>query len=86
MLRIWETFHTFAEKKKSMAQGISFEVVFMDEAMEFINTLPNVVREKIYYNVGKVAGGHGKYRKKKLPVPRHYEKNITILNRRLLWQ
>lgn len=40
-----------------MAQGISFKVLFMDEATEFIDTLPNVVREKIYYNAGKVAGG-----------------------------
>ena len=40
-----------------MAQSIQFEVFFMDEATEFISTLPLSVREKIYYNAGKVAGG-----------------------------
>ena len=40
-----------------MAQGIQFEVFFMEEATEFISSLPNTVREKIYYNAGKVAGG-----------------------------
>jgi phage-related protein len=29
----------------------------MDEAMEFLDTLSLAVREKIYYNAGKVAGG-----------------------------
>ena len=41
----------------NMAQGIQFEVVFMDEALEFLDTLSLAVREKIYYNAGKVAGG-----------------------------
>ncbi len=40
-----------------MAQGIRFEVAFMDEATEFLSTLSLAVREKIYYNIGKVAGG-----------------------------
>lgn len=40
-----------------MAQGIHIEVFFMDEATEFVNALPYAVREKIYYNAGKVAGG-----------------------------
>ena len=39
-----------------MAQGIRFEVAFMDEATEFLSTLSLAVREKIYYNIGKVAG------------------------------
>jgi len=41
----------------NMAQGIQFEVFFMDEALEFLDTLSLAVREKIYYNAGKVAGG-----------------------------
>ena len=41
----------------NMAHGKAFEVVFMDEATEFVSTLPLSVREKIYYNAGKVADG-----------------------------
>ena len=40
-----------------MAQGIQFEVFFMDEASEFLKTLAAAPRDKIYYNVKKVAGG-----------------------------
>jgi len=40
-----------------MIQGNQFEVVFMDEVREFLNTLPVATREKIYYNVDKVKGG-----------------------------
>ena len=40
-----------------MAQGIHFEVFFMDEATEYLYTLPLAVREKIYYNIDKVSGG-----------------------------
>lgn len=44
-------------QNENMAQGIQFEVFFMDEALEFLDTLSLAVREKIYYNAGKVAGG-----------------------------
>ena len=40
-----------------MGQGRMFEVAFMDEATEYLGTLPLAVREKIYYNADKVAGG-----------------------------
>ena len=40
-----------------MAQGIHFEVSFMDEVEEFLDTLDEAPRDKIMYNVHKVAGG-----------------------------
>jgi len=40
-----------------MAQGIGFEVTFMDEVREFLDSLGDAPREKIIYNVNKVAGG-----------------------------
>lgn len=40
-----------------MAQGYHISVVFMDEVQEFLNTLADAPREKIIYNVKKVAGG-----------------------------
>lgn len=40
-----------------MAQDIQFEVTFMDEASEFLRTLEDAPREKIYYNLNKVLGG-----------------------------
>lgn len=40
-----------------MAQGRSIEVTFMDEVQEFLDTLDEAPRDKIMYNVHKVAGG-----------------------------
>lgn len=40
-----------------MAQGIGFEVTIMDEVREFFDSLADAPREKIIYNVNKVAGG-----------------------------
>ena len=40
-----------------MALDKQFTVVFMDEAKEFIKSLPALAREKIYYNVDKVSCG-----------------------------
>lgn len=40
-----------------MAQGYQISVVFMDEVQEFLDTLANAPREKIIYNVKKVASG-----------------------------
>lgn len=40
-----------------MVQGYQFEVTYMDEAMEFIDSLPLAAQKKIYYNADKVAGG-----------------------------
>ncbi|MBP3744234.1 MAG: type II toxin-antitoxin system RelE/ParE family toxin [Prevotella sp.] len=40
-----------------MAQDFLFEVTFMDEASEFLRTLADAPREKIYYNLNKVLGG-----------------------------
>lgn len=40
-----------------MAQRRLFEVAFMDEVQEFLNTLAEAPRDKIMYNVNKVAGG-----------------------------
>lgn len=42
-----------------MAQGYRSEVVFMDEARDFIKSLPASAREKIYYNLDKVSCGLG---------------------------
>jgi len=40
-----------------MAQGIQFKIIFLDDASEFLRTLAEAPREKIYYNIRKVAGG-----------------------------
>lgn len=40
-----------------MAQDFQFEVTFMDEASEFLRTLSDAPREKIYYNLNKALGG-----------------------------
>lgn len=40
-----------------MAQGYYFEVTFMDEVKEFFDSLTDEPREKIIYNINKVAGG-----------------------------
>ena len=40
-----------------MAQGIQFKVTFMDEVQEFLDTLADAPRDKIIYNMHKVAGG-----------------------------
>ena len=42
-----------------MAQGRLFDVVFMDEAVEFLDSLASAPREKIYYNIRKVRDGFG---------------------------
>ena len=41
----------------NMAHGKAFEVVFMDEVQEFLDTLTEASRDKIMYNVNKVTGG-----------------------------
>lgn len=40
-----------------MAQGIHFAVTFMDEVRAFLDSLADAPRDKIMYNVNKVAGG-----------------------------
>lgn len=40
-----------------MGQGKRFDVIFMDDASEFLRNLPIQPRKKIYYNISKVAGG-----------------------------
>ena len=40
-----------------MAQGYQISVVFMEEVQEFLDTLADAPREKIIYNVKKVASG-----------------------------
>lgn len=40
-----------------MQEDSSFEVVYLDEASEFLRTLNPQVRKKVYYNIAKVAGG-----------------------------
>lgn len=40
-----------------MVQGIQINITFLDEASEFLRTLAEAPREKIYYNIRKVAGG-----------------------------
>ena len=40
-----------------MVHGTQFEVTFMDEVRDFMDTLPDAPREKIVYNIHKVAGG-----------------------------
>ena len=34
-----------------------FQLLFLEEAMEFLKDLPVQAREKIYYNISKVQGG-----------------------------
>lgn len=57
LLRIWKTLCTFAVSLRDMAQDFQFEVTFMYEASEFLRTLADAPREKIYYNLNKVLGG-----------------------------
>ncbi|MBQ5452639.1 MAG: type II toxin-antitoxin system RelE/ParE family toxin [Bacteroidales bacterium] len=38
-------------------QQTGFEVVYMEDASEFLKNLPEQPRKKIYYNISKVAGG-----------------------------
>ena len=40
-----------------MAQYNQFEIAFMDDATEFIDSLPTAARQKIYYNLRKIRGG-----------------------------
>lgn len=40
-----------------MEQQTGFDVVYMEEASEFLKNLPEHPRNKIYYNISKVAGG-----------------------------
>ncbi len=40
-----------------MEEGSLFEVVFLEDASEFLRTLQPQARKKIYYNIRKVAGG-----------------------------
>ncbi len=40
-----------------MEQHTGFEVVYMEDASEFLKNLPELPRMKIYYNISKVAGG-----------------------------
>lgn len=42
--------------QKCMAQNI-FKLVLTDEAQNFIESLPEAVSYKIYYNIKRVAGG-----------------------------
>ena len=42
-----------------MIRGNQFEVVYMDEAIEFIDSLPMDAQKKIYYNADKVSNGLG---------------------------
>ena len=43
--------------KWKMEQYNLFEITFMDDATEFIESLPPAARQKIYYNLRKVKGG-----------------------------
>ena len=40
-----------------MEQQKQFQVVYLQEAKDFIKSLPVAARKKIYYNADKVAGG-----------------------------
>ena len=40
-----------------MAQGRPIDIVMMEEASEFLRTLADAPREKIYYNIRKVLSG-----------------------------
>lgn len=40
-----------------MEQQTGFDVVYLEEASEFLKNLPEQPRNKIYYNISKVAGG-----------------------------
>ena len=48
----------FAQRNdQRMIQGYQFEVDFMDEVQDFLDSLSEAPREKIMYNIHKVAGG-----------------------------
>ena len=57
MFLICETLYlTLYANQKCMAQNI-FRLVLTDEAQNFIESLPEAVSYKIYYNIKRVAGG-----------------------------
>jgi len=57
LLRILRTFCTFASSNDNDMTGGTFEVAYMDDAVEFLDGLSPKIREKIYYNISKVSGG-----------------------------
>ncbi len=56
MFPIWNYFITLRHNLKDMDKQL-FRLVLMEEARNFIKSLPEEAREKIYYNIGKVKSG-----------------------------
>ena len=53
---ILETFAIFAALKKKRAME-KFKTIFLEEAMNFLRSVPKQAKDKIIYNVDKVSGG-----------------------------
>lgn len=58
MLRFSETLlYLCTTKQDAMQIEKRFEVVYLDEASEFLRALDPQARKKVYYNIAKIAGG-----------------------------
>lgn len=56
-LLAWKLFLIFAELKLNPMSGRRIKVALMDEAREFISSLPEKAQKKITYNILRVEGG-----------------------------
>lgn len=57
MLRILETFCMFVDVIKQIITMRKFRTIFLEEAVDFLDTLPEQARDKLFYNIRKVEGG-----------------------------
>lgn len=57
-LQIWKLFITFAALYNQLKMDDRrLDVMFLEEAMEFVRSLPEKARKKITYNINRVRGG-----------------------------
>lgn len=56
-LHICATFGNFATKNKAMTDGNAFDLLLMEEAKAFIDSIDRQAAKKIYYNIARVAAG-----------------------------
>lgn len=55
---IWNCFHIFAKRFKETGMDSQiFQLVLLEDARNFIRFLPQVAKEKVYYNIRKVQSG-----------------------------
>lgn len=52
-----ETFIIFANETNIYMSSLKFKPILTDEAFNFIESLPQAVGDKIYYNINRIASG-----------------------------